>query len=495
MTWLYVPSSSARAWACLEKDCELGSPTWAERCAPSATLSGKLAPPQSWLRESKKAAWIRRLSGQTFSPSTLERGAEQWISSLRASHAKTSVSPASEPASMASVRASSSTSSTMPTLAVRANSFWRTSQASLLPPPPLWTRPAPPTIPPTPLIAAYLSWVEKMVAYLSARPPASWENWPTVGGMRNGSLFQRPTWAPRMGANGGSATPGAWMTPRAGDGPKGGPNQAGSKGDQMLTSQAAQWMTPTVMNAQGNAYTRDRGQAGQERPTLTGQAQQWPTPDTARRGTESPEQVKTRRDKSGAGGLPLQTAAACWPTPASRDGDPRRAPTRQDSLAWENKVARGSVNAAGMLSDDLSSSAANWPTPASRDYRTPNASSYQDRSGTTKGEQLVNFVAHRFSSPPAQPTPDGPASSQTPPGSPPPLTQRLNPYFVEWLMGWPLGWTSAAGQGGSSAVGTALWRSALQQRLSCLLDEPIGQNGRAAAQHRSSTNEPEAMKA
>ena len=23
--------------------------------------------------------------------------------------------------------------------------------------------------------------------------PASWENWPTAGGMRNGSLFQRPT--------------------------------------------------------------------------------------------------------------------------------------------------------------------------------------------------------------------------------------------------------------------------------------------------------------
>ena len=37
-------------------------------------------------------------------------------------------------------------------------------------------------------------------------------------------------------------------------------------------------MTPSVSNSQGNEYTRDRGQPGMERLTLTGQAQQWPTP-------------------------------------------------------------------------------------------------------------------------------------------------------------------------------------------------------------------------
>jgi hypothetical protein len=35
-----------------------------------------------------------------------------------------------------------------------------------------------------------------------------------------------------------------WPTPRATDGTKGGPNQAGSKGDLMLPSAAAQWPTP-----------------------------------------------------------------------------------------------------------------------------------------------------------------------------------------------------------------------------------------------------------
>lgn len=35
-----------------------------------------------------------------------------------------------------------------------------------------------------------------------------------------------------------------WSTPRASDGPNGGPNQAGSKGDLPLVAQAAKWATP-----------------------------------------------------------------------------------------------------------------------------------------------------------------------------------------------------------------------------------------------------------
>jgi hypothetical protein len=53
-----------------------------------------------------------------------------------------------------------------------------------------------------------------------------------------------------------------------------------------------------------------------------------------------------------------------------------------------------------------------WPTPASRDYRYPNAQSYQERGGGTKGEQLPNAVGG-----------------------------ALNPTFVEWMMGLPRDWT------------------------------------------------------
>jgi hypothetical protein len=53
-----------------------------------------------------------------------------------------------------------------------------------------------------------------------------------------------------------------------------------------------------------------------------------------------------------------------------------------------------------------------YPTPAARDYRSPNKKTYAERGGGTKGEQLPNFVGG-----------------------------LLNPTWVEWLMGWPIGWT------------------------------------------------------
>jgi len=84
-------------------------------------------------------------------------------------------------------------------------------------------------------------------------------------------------------------------------------------------------------------------------------------------------------------------------------------------------------------------------------------------------DQLANFVAY---SPLAQAIQDGPESSPPSPGLAPPSTKRLNPYFAERLMGWPLGWTSATAPSASNALETALWRCKLQQHLSCLLSEP-----------------------
>lgn len=45
--------------------------------------------------------------------------------------------------------------------------------------------------------------------------------------------------------------------------------------------------------------------------------------------------------------------------------------------------------------------AASFPTPAVRDYRSPNRGAYSDRGGGAKGEQLPNFLAHRWPTPSA----------------------------------------------------------------------------------------------
>ena len=77
----------------------------------------------------------------------------------------------------------------------------------------------------------------------------------------------------------------AWPTPKGMDGTKGGPNQAGSKGDLMLPSAAAQWPTPVANddNKSPEAHlamkARMKGGPRQTITSLQVLVQQWPTPN------------------------------------------------------------------------------------------------------------------------------------------------------------------------------------------------------------------------
>jgi hypothetical protein len=267
--------------------------TWASRIAPLHTLSGKHTPPASWSRAWKKAPWMAHLSGLTYSPSTVQLGVEQWIASLRDSRAKTYPLQENGRGLTVPAAASSSTSSTLPTLAVRGSSFWRTSQASLLPPPPLWTKP---------------KGLSK-----SARPPESWENWPTAGGMRNGSLFQRQTWAPAMGVLGGSAGLGDnWTTPQAHDVTERGSGQqpTAAAGNACLARDARLWATPTSSDNSNRTTQIAPSHGVTHGLVLAGQAASWPTP------------MATDSEQAGsanANHLTLHRAGTQWPTPAARD--------------------------------------------------------------------------------------------------------------------------------------------------------------------------------
>jgi len=127
-----------------------------------------------------------------------------------------------------------------------------------------------------------------------------------------------------------------------------------------------------------------------------------------------------------------------WPTPISQDakhsGTAPSGPGQAMKLSylvqtsgWNTPQATdgthgGPNQSGGALPADAA--LAGWATPAARDYRHPNAKSYQERSGTTKGEQLNNQVVHF-----------GPIPS----GSPAATEKRgvLNPALSAWLMGYP----------------------------------------------------------
>lgn len=51
--------------------------------------------------------------------------------------------------------------------------------------------------------------------------------------------------------------------------------------------------------------------------------------------------------------------------------------------------------------DGLLQEVSRWPTPASRDFTNPNAAPFEERGGGSKGEQLPNYVAHKWVTPEA----------------------------------------------------------------------------------------------
>ena len=174
------------------------------------------------------------------------------------------------------------------------------------------------------------------------------------------------------------------------------------------TGATAMWPTPNTMPEAPNGGL-DRGDGIRARTTdqcLANRALQWPTPHGF-------------QNNNGPDGNEFSTAVRQWTTPVATDRANRG--NRARKIAH---MAGGESN----LADDV----ANWPTPAARDNKSGQASD----ATMERNARPLNEIAERYS-PPAQATPAGPASLPKAPGS----RRRLNPNFVENLMGVPLGWT------------------------------------------------------
>jgi hypothetical protein len=444
--WITPPSiqsAFAQASRCSTKDFTPDLNTWASEAERSCSLSGKLSPSASWRRAWKKDHWLQRLSGLAISPNSRQDDfAAWWMASLRGSPAKTCPSPAVAPASMASDPAFSSTYSTSQTIAVRGSSFWRTSQASLLPPPPLWTK--------------------KKASLKNVLPPESWENWPTVGGMRSGSLFLRPMWVPVMGEQGGSASRGAWERWDTPDSMPDMPNSGSNRKSQPagLGNQARAvmgWPTPDC-----NTATYSNGERGQN---IREAASQWMTPNVPNGGRSVSAELVASKGTTPDGQkrtVGLESQIRYWPTPQSHDSVGGKTP---EQIATMRSKGHGVAN--------LNEAAPNWPTPAARDFRSEQGGvKTMDHFNRPAGPSLPAFIAHSPYSPLAQATQPGQESSPDSPGSlQPSQTKRLNPYFVEWLMGWPAGWTSPIVRPACAAEEMVLYhfRRQLQSQLSLLV--------------------------
>ena len=207
----------------------------------------------------------------------------------------------------------------------------------------------------------------------------------------------------------------------------------GRDGGLNLQTATAMWGTPTARDWKDG----DTSQMNVPENGLLGRmASNWPTPDASvMNDGEGPEtffarqaKVKAKKINGNGMGLPLTMAAQIWSTPRATDGE------------------KGGPNQA--FSDGrpaLTAQAQQWFTPT-----VPNGGRTLSEDCTPTGMTVdgvkrqvgLENQARRVSPSLRSILPDHPISTVGEESSH--IRRTLNPLFVEWLMGWPPGWTSLA---------------------------------------------------
>lgn len=210
--------------------------------------------------------------------------------------------------------------------------------------------------------------------------------------------------------------------------------------------------------------------------SLTGATKEWPTPRTITGGAESAERKKELGRKDSGGG-DLQAATQAWQTPSAglfgTRGNDRVDEPGLKTQAQNWPTAKGQDAKHGEATEyelkrpeehDLLHVRVSrqWVTPATRDYKGANGPEHLiNGTGRKHLDQLPNQVAFLSGRLDPQTSPAGEPSSPSDPTSPP----RLNPMFVEWLMGLPIGWTDYAPVATESFRSWRASRSGLLRRL------------------------------
>jgi DNA (cytosine-5)-methyltransferase 1 len=230
------------------------------------------------------------------------------------------------------------------------------------------------------------------------------ETWPQWGLMRDGECWEQRTLEHRIRGTGYGLSPNgvdSFHTPNT-TGLDGGSNSR-----KALRGRMEKLPTPTASDHRSQPTSKSWKAKGAINYKLSNPEIQakWPTPQS--------------RDYKGSSGRSLKgmetdlpTKVKQWPTPDANCGirgtQPNWVPVRKSG-----QPAQYSINQA--VRDSL------YPTPCSTDYK-----------GSGKNGDLrdrLDYAVER-----------GATKSKTY-SQPPPTGGQLNPTWVEWLMGWPLGWT------------------------------------------------------
>lgn len=439
MAWLFVPGlegSNSGSPSPVVTPIEL----W-------VTASGTpMRRPYSW-RGWQTRPWIALLSGTILQPSMADRGAARWISSLPDS-------PASPPATQvggAAPPTSAGSGQTSPESLARwdpVTCSWRMSEGSLL------------------------SLMEAPSVKFSGA-------WPISGSMRSGTVSARRRSGHPTSASASSSWPTATGQDSLSSASAGYSTESGRHSGTTLTDSIRAWQTP------GTDSFRSRGGDRVNEQGLDQQARTWPTPRASANENRTTRPGPTHGNSHGS---TLAGEAATWPTPRALTGGPdsdqskqRRGRGGHDDLQstaalWATPMAMDGVkpSAGNRAPDDLTHQVADWPTPTSS-----SGGPLHQPDNERQGNRLAAAALGRFATPSAQmwrsenpdqsPEHSPPLSRQVlqiqpgpvPSPSDPTLRLRLNPAFVDWMLGWPIGWTASE----SLEMGSFRWWRALHSSL------------------------------
>jgi DNA (cytosine-5)-methyltransferase 1 len=166
---------------------------------------------------------------------------------------------------------------------------------------------------------------------------------------------------------------------------------------------------------------------GKKLPTPAELVKMWPTPNAVVVEC-SPEHWLERRERFKRGeskfnpGLKLETAVHMWPTPTvgvteGGEQSDRVEKTKSGGYILRKKNKPDNTFGAKLSDAVLFEEKKMWPTPTARDHKDSgdNLNLYRNK----RQDAQLGVVTKRTN----------------------PTGGQLNPTWVEWLMGWPIGWT------------------------------------------------------
>lgn len=503
--WIHLPSS-----VCSQEPVCSTPPSDALFLALAQCVSvrGKDRLPQYYRRGWQTEAWMKHLSIPTCDPLTADAGVEKWMESWAASPALTCPLPVGRQGSTempagCSSNTSESFAKLCQTMDGSSLSLLKTSrQFSLFP-----------------LEQPYLenlpSWGSMRSGELFEQAPwvpridgIGLSSWPTplVNDVEKRGEFN----AERTVCLTGVAQ--AWRTPNTMDHHAQGPRLNHKQRQTTLVDQISTWPTPRSEDSESC------GNHPGAVDSLTGATRQWATPncrdDHNRSTLDSP---RTQRKLAQGWTIDLNEQAAWWPTPNTNPEAPNMSKMRESGRIANRiteqclgKLAQNFENgAAGQIEPDPASkmSSEQWPSPQAKDWKSGEVS----EATANKNSRPLNEIASRFSLPDQETQPPGSESSpsgqtlrrpsrrslldtaiyaansrriemllrgQLEDESEKELVayslfsslavtytkKRLNPNFVDLLMGLQSGWTDYA------PVETELWYSKVRQYLENLFD-------------------------